>query len=154
MCSGEERRALLPFLCLLARMRILWWANWTTQLRVTPREKWKELVLVTLWSSHVRWREINFHFAFLRVLYLQYCSHVCIINNTCSNEYDSRTVSPILPYLLSGLNTGENASVWVCVFCFTPCVRTHLSDTYSIYVESAKHFTRHIYIYIKYNFYV
>ena len=121
MCSGEERCALLPFLRLLARMRMLWWANWTMQLRVTPQEKWKELVLVTLWSSHVVWgREMNFYFVFLWVLYLWYCSHVYIINNTCRNEYDSRTVSPIPPYLLSGLNTGENASVWVCVFCFTP----------------------------------
>ena len=117
MCSGEERCALLPFLRLLARMRMLWWANWTMQLRVTPQEKWKELVLVTLWSSHVVWgREMNFYFVFLWVLYLWYCSHVYIINNTCRNEYDSRTVSPIPPYLLSGLNTGENASVWVCVF--------------------------------------
>ena len=32
---------------------MLWCANWTMQLRVTPQEKWKELVLVTLWSSHV-----------------------------------------------------------------------------------------------------
>lgn len=42
-----------------------------------------------------------------------------------------------------------SACVYVCVFHFTLCERTHLPNTYNIYIESSKHFTRHTHMYVR-----